>query len=83
AAVGKAANHAGQTQLYLTPLHAKSNTIKMLITHIRAALGHIKRVAEQFPTVSKWNELLRYISHRIVTNLHTIPKQLTIASSGF
>lgn len=82
AAVGKAANHAGQTQLYLTPLHAKSDAIKLLIANIREALGHIKQIAEQFPKASKWNELLRYVCHRIVTNLNPIPKQLAIASSG-
>lgn len=81
-AVGKAANHAGQTQLYLTPLHAKSNAIKMLITNIRAALTHTKQVAEQFPNVSRWNELLRYICQRILTNLNPFPKQLVIASGG-
>ena len=81
-AVGKAANHAGQTQLYLTPLHAKSNTIKSLITTIRAALTHIKQAAEQFPTISRWNELIRYICQRIISNLTPFPQSPVIASSG-
>ena len=66
AAVGKAANHAGQTQLYLTPLHAKAQTIKSLIANIRAALQHVKQIAEQLPNVNRWRELLRYICQRIL-----------------
>jgi Transposase DDE domain group 1 len=68
AAVGKAASHAGQTQLYLTPLHAKAETIKSLITNIRAALQHVKTIAEQLPAVNRWRELIRYICARILTS---------------
>lgn len=66
AAVGKAAKHAGQTQLYLTPLHAKANTIKSLIVNIRAALRHVKQIAEQLPNVSRWGALLQYIAQKII-----------------
>jgi len=37
AAVGKAANHAGQTTLYLTRLHGKTDTLKKLIANVGAA----------------------------------------------
>jgi len=66
AAVGKAASHAGQTQLYLTPLHAKAQTIKTLIANVHKALRHIKAVAEQLPNSDRWATLLRYICQRIV-----------------
>ena len=50
AAVGKAANHAGQTTLYLTPMHGKASILKSLIANIRAALQHVRLTAEQFKT---------------------------------
>ena len=71
AAVGKAASHGGQMQLYLTPLHAKFETIKTLIANIRAALQHVKATAEQMPTVDRWATLVRYICQRIVSGIAT------------
>jgi hypothetical protein len=68
AAVGTMASHAGQTQLYLTPLHAKVDTIKSLVANVRAALGHVARFAEQFPKLDRWRELLRYICARITAS---------------
>ena len=41
AAVGKAASHAGQTTLYLTPLHGKAGALKTLIANVRAAFRHV------------------------------------------
>jgi hypothetical protein len=82
AAVGKAANHAGQTQLYLTPLHAKTQTIKSLIVNIRAALQHVKQIAEQLPNVNRWRELLRYICRRILPSMPPLPAILPPAATG-
>jgi hypothetical protein len=65
AAVGTAANHAGQTTLYLTPLHGKANILKALIANIHAALQHVKDTAEQFRVIDRWAVLLRYVSDRI------------------
>jgi hypothetical protein len=73
AAVGKAASHGGQTQLYLTPLHGKVQTIKSLIVNIRAALQHVKAIAEQLPRVDRWAALLRYICQRIAPSIVPIP----------
>ena len=53
AAVGKAAGHPGQKQLYLTRLHAKVYTIKSLIVNVRAALRHLVRGAKQFPNADR------------------------------
>jgi hypothetical protein len=66
AAVGRATSHGGQTQLYLTPLHGKIQTIKSLVANIRAALQHIKSVAEQSPQIDRWATLLRHICQFIV-----------------
>jgi hypothetical protein len=65
AAVGTVANHAGQSTLYLTPLHGKANMLKPLIANIRAALQHVKDTAEQFKVIDRWAVLLRYVSDKI------------------
>jgi len=52
AAVGKAASHANQTTLYLTPPHGRADVLKPLIANIGAALQHIKAAAEQFKDLS-------------------------------
>jgi hypothetical protein len=65
AAVGKAASHANQTTLYLTPLHGRADILKRLIANIGAALQHVKTAAEQFKNLDRWGHLLRYISDRI------------------
>ena len=69
AAVGTVANHAGQTTLYLTPLHGKANILKPLIANIRAALQHVKDTAEQFKVIDRWAVLLRYVSDKIASTL--------------
>ena len=73
AAVGKATRHGGQTQLYLTPMHAKFETIKTLIVNIRAALRHVKTAAQQMPNLDRWATLVRYISQRITASIGSIP----------
>jgi len=82
AAVGKAASHAGQTQLYLTPLHAKFETIKSLVANVRAALRQVACIAEQFPKTDRWHALLRYISDRISSARPTVQPLLPYPASG-
>ena len=82
AAIGKAANHGGQTQLYLTPLHGKVQTIKALVVNIRAALQHVKSTAEQLPTVDRWATLLRYICQRFAPTITSPGPQTALAGSG-
>jgi hypothetical protein len=66
AAVGRAVNHAGQTLLYLTPMHAEASLIKSMIANVQAAVAHVRRAAEQLPSIDRWRELLAYICGRIV-----------------
>ena len=68
AAVGRATRHAGKTTLYLTPMHAAKTTLIRLIANIRAALSHVRKVAEQSPTADRWKTLLNYIVARIIPN---------------
>lgn len=65
AAVGKATSYAGQTHLYLTPLHGKLQAVKAMIVNIHAALQHVKTIAEQLPCADRWATLVRYICQRI------------------
>lgn len=82
AAVGKAASHAGQTQLYLTPLHGKLQTIKTLIVNIRAALQHVKTIAEQLPRVDRWATLVHYICQRIAPSIAPSPPLGALPATG-
>jgi len=82
AAVGKAVSHAGQTLLYLTPLHAKVHTIKTLVANVRAALQHVARTAEQLPSIDRWAALLRYICDRIVGVGPPLPVLISPPATG-
>jgi hypothetical protein len=78
ASVGRATQHAGQTTLYLTPMHAARTTLMDLIANIREALSHVRRIAEQLPTVDRWKTLLDYIVARIIP--HQSRKHLDIGA---
>jgi len=82
AAVGRAAHSAGQTTLYLTPMHAEVGLIKSMIANVHAAIRHVRAAAEQLPELDRWKALLEYICQRIVgqTALPTLPPAL--AGSG-
>ena len=82
AAVGRTAHSAGQTMLYLTPMHAEVGLIKSMIANVHAAIRHVRAAAEQLPGLDRWKVLLEYICRRIVgqTALPTPPPAL--AASG-
>lgn len=82
AAVGKAASHAGQTLLYLTPLHASAQTIKLLIANVRNALRHVARAAEQLPSIDRWAAMLRYICEQIVAANGTRAPRIQLPATG-
>ena len=69
AAVGKAATHASQTTLYLTPLHRRADVLKRLLVNIGPALQHVKAAAKQFKDLDRWACLLRYISEQIAAEI--------------
>jgi hypothetical protein len=86
AGVGRATQQAGQTTLHLTPMHAAKTVLMMLIANIRAALRHIRTVAEKSPATDRWKTLLDYIVARIIPRqprklLDTGP--LLLANCGF
>ena len=82
AAVVKAASHAGQTTLYLTPMHGKVTTLKSLIANIRAALQHVRAAAEQFKTKDPWAVLMRYINDKITPVMGPFRPPDTLPGTG-
>jgi hypothetical protein len=66
AAVGRSVSHAGQTMLYLTPMHAETSLIKSMVANIQAAIRYVRAAAEQLPKLDRWRALAGYICQRIV-----------------
>ena len=69
AGVGRAVKHAGQTTLYLTPMHAAKDKLMSLIANVHAALSHVKAVAEQLPLADRWTVFLNYVVAKITRPL--------------
>ena len=69
AGVGRAVKHAGQTTLYLTPMHAATGKLMALLTNIRAALSHVRAVAGQLPNTDRWRTFLNYVVAKITRPL--------------
>ena len=72
AAIGRTVRHGGQSQLYLTPMHAAGRVIAAMISTIRAGLRHVKHIAEQLPSRDRWELLVRYIVERILASAKTV-----------
>jgi hypothetical protein len=69
AGVGRAVKHAGQTTLYLTPMHAAKDKLIELIANIRVALSHVRAVAEQLPQTNRWKTFVDYVVAKITRPL--------------
>jgi hypothetical protein len=82
ASVGRAVKHAGQTTLYLTPMHAAKDKLLALITNIRAALSHVKVVAEQLPQADRWKTFLDYVVAKITRPLSPWHRTDQLAMAG-
>lgn len=82
AGVARAVRHAGQTTLHLTPMHASREALMKLISNIRAALHHVKTVAEQFQNTDRWKSLLEYLSAKIIDASPHSTAKILASSSG-
>jgi Transposase DDE domain len=69
AGVGRAVKHAGQTSLYLTPMHAAKAKLMTLIANIHAAVKHVRAVAEQLPKIDRWKTFVDYVVAKIIRPL--------------
>jgi hypothetical protein len=82
ASVGRAVKHAGQTTVYLTPMHAAKDKLVQLIVNIRAALSHVKAIAQQLPQSNRWQCFVDYVIARITRPLPPWQAQQPLAASG-
>lgn len=82
AGVGRAVKHAGQTTLYLTPMHAAKDKLMDLIANIHAALSHVKAVAEQLPNTNRWRTFVDFVVAKITRHLPSWETQNQLATSG-
>ena len=78
AAMGRATKHAGRTTLYRTAMHASRTALMLLMANVRAALSHVREVAEQSTATERWKTLrdcigARIIPHRPQKLLETCP----------
>lgn len=65
AAVGRMTQHAGQTHLVLTTMHAAGKTIQAMLRQIRAGLNHVLTTAPQLKTGNRMKVLIDYVMTRI------------------
>lgn len=69
AGVGRASQHAGQTTVHLTPMHAARDKLMELIANVRKALSHVRTVAEQLPKANPWKTFLDYVVAKIIRQI--------------
>ena len=82
AGVARMTKHAGQSILHLTPLHAGRTMLMKLINNIRAAIEHIKTVAEQLPTVDPWKSFIDYVTKKIIDASINSPSKIVHLFDG-
>jgi hypothetical protein len=66
AGVGRAVKHAGQSTLYLTPMHRSKDKLMALMAKIRAAITHVRAAAEQLPKIDRWQIFMDYVVAKII-----------------
>jgi hypothetical protein len=82
AGVGKATQHANQTTIHLTPMHAAKKSLILLISNVRAALAHVKATAEQLLNPDRWRLFLDYVVAQIAPKLPTSNSPLALKLTG-
>ena len=66
AGVARLTQHAGQSRLVLTLLHAAGDQIKAMIANVRKGLDIVLASAPQLTKPERWKALIRYIVERII-----------------
>lgn len=59
--IGRMTTHAGTTQLSITPMHARANEARALLTAVSQRLKSWKSAAEQLPFTSVWQRVCEFI----------------------
>jgi len=63
--IGRLTSHAGQAHLSITPMHAKAQDARALLTAVSGRLKEWKRTAEQLPLVSIWQRVCEFIATQV------------------
>jgi hypothetical protein len=66
AGVARLTQHAGQSRLVLTLIHAAGDQIKAMIANVRKGLDTVLASAPQLTKPERWKALIRYIVERIL-----------------
>lgn len=82
AAVGRKVEHAGQSKLYLTPIHAAGEELKGMVANIREGLQQVKASAEQLWACKLWPHLVNYIVTGIMAATRSKKMQLLPSGAG-
>ena len=64
--VARLTQHAGQSRLLLTLIHAAGDQIKAMIANVRKGLDTVLAIAPQLPKPERWKALVRYIIEKII-----------------
>lgn len=67
AGVARLTQHAGQSHLLLTIIHAASDQVKAMIANVRKGLATILTTAPQLTKPERWAALVRYIVAQIIS----------------
>lgn len=82
AGVGRATQHANQTTIHLTPMHAAKEKLIGLVSNVRAALAHVRESAEQLLNPDPWRLFLDYVIAKIMLTLPKNPGTSPLKLAG-
>ena len=79
--VGRATQHANQTTIHLTPMHAAKEKLMGLVANVRAALAHVRASADQLLNPDPWRLFFDYVIAKIMLTLqkNPVPSPLKLA----
>ncbi|HSD61280.1 MAG TPA: transposase [Burkholderiales bacterium] len=63
--IGRMTSHAGKTHLSITPMHARAEQARALLTTVSKRLKAWKRSAEQLPFASVWQRVCEFIATHV------------------
>ena len=75
AGIGELARHGGQTHLAITPMHAKAEFAKDLLTRVSRRLNDWKHTAEQLKTASVWQRVCEFIATAVTGFNWLVPRK--------
>ena len=83
AGVARLTQHAGQSRLLLTMIHAAGDLIKSMVANVRKGLDTILATAPQLTSSEEWAALVRYIVEKIIATKSKNFVQPALMQSNF